>query len=406
MAGVSIADVGLTLINYLEGVDKSLNDASKARNLVKKDYEWTGANLEWRVHVQRSGAIAGIDDGGALPVANKQTYATAKVGRRMTAGSIQLTDGVMATASKSKYVAKDVIESEMEGLMTEFLKFENGMFLRNGDGVVATVKTGTTGTTLIVDDARMLWDGVTYDVYDSTLATNRGTVTITSTAEAPTSSGFATVTTSATVPSGTTNTDKVVWKGSVNKVISGLDKLITNSGTIQNILATTYPRHTSLIMTASADRDLTPTLFRQMQAGLYEKSGADDPSKVLTVIGSAWQMINVDELFESELRVTPDSKTGGMAMPEFQSSFGRFRVMPDSDAVYGKLFFVDFSQMYRGVQKRLGWRVEKNGSIFKRSDTAAVHTATALEIAELYIRERITSGKLANLTESNKVSMY
>jgi hypothetical protein len=405
MAGVGVDNVGLTLINYLDGVDSSLNDKSKARNLVKQNKDWTGAHLEWRVHVQRSGAIGGIDDGGALPVANKQTYATAKVGRRMTAGSIQLTDAVMATASKSKFVAKDVVESEMEGLMTEFLKFENGMLFRNGDGSVATVQTGSSGTTLIVDDARMLWDGVTYEIYDSTLATNRGQFSITSTASDPTASGYATVTTS-TLPSGTTATDVVVWKGTVNKAISGLDKLISDSGTVQNILATTYPRHTSLVLDSSSARALTPTLFRQMQAGLYEKSGADDPSKVLTVIGSAWQMLNVDELFESELRVTADSKTGGLSMPEFQSSFGRFRVMPDADAKFGTLFFVDFSQIYRGTQKKLGWRVEKNGSIFKRSDTAAVHTATALEIAELYIRERITSGKIEDLTESNKATVY
>ncbi len=405
MAGVNIDNVGLTLINYLDGVDASLNDASKARNLVKQNKDWTGAYLEWRVHVQRSGAIGGIEDGGALPVANKQTYATAKVGRRMTAGSIQLTDGVMATASKSKFVAKDVVESEMEGLMTEFLKFENGMFHRNGDGAVATVKTGTSGTTLICDDARMLWEGVTYDVYNSTLATNYGTCTVSTVASDPTSSGFATVTLTASIPNSTAG-NLIVWKGSVNRVISGLQKLISDSGTLQNVVAATYPRHTSLILDASADRDLSPTLFRQMQAGLYEKSGSDNPSKVLTCIGSGWQMMNVDELFESELRLTADSKVGGMAMPEFQSSFGRFRVMPDSDAVYGSLAFVDFSQVYRGVQKKLGWRVEKNGSIFKRSDTAAVHTATALEIAELYIRERITSGRLTNLTESSKATMF
>src|SRR5690349_10785189 len=138
MAGVTIADNGLTLINYLDGVDASLNDKSKARNLVKQNKDWTGQHLEWRVHVQRSGAVGGIDDGGALPVANKQTYATAKVGRRMTAGSIQLTDGVMATASGGRFVARDVVESEMEGLMTEFLVYENGMFFRDGTGTVAT----------------------------------------------------------------------------------------------------------------------------------------------------------------------------------------------------------------------------------------------------------------------------
>lgn len=406
MAGSNIGNVGLTLIHYLDDVDQSLNDKSKARKLVKQNTNWTGLHLEWRVHVKRSGALGGIDDGGALPSAANQTYATSKVGRRMTAGAIQLTDAVMATASKSKYVARDVVSSEMEGLMTEILKYENGMFFRNGDGSVATVKTGTTSTTLKVDDGRMLWEGVTYDVYDSSLATNRGTLTISTMANDPDASGFATGTTSATVPSGTTNGDLLVWKNSVNKAPTGLKGLLTDSGTVQNIAASAYPRHTSLIMDASSNRDLTPSLFRQFQAGLYQRSGSDDPSRVLTVLGSAFMMVNVDELFESQVRLTADSKVGGISVPEFQSSFGRFRVMPDPDATYEQLYFVDFSQIYRGVQKKLGWRVEKNGSIFKRSDTAAVHTATCLEIAELYIRERITSGRLTHLTEPTKSSMF
>lgn len=405
MAGVNLSNVGLTLINFLDDVDTSLNDKSKARSLVKKNNDWKGAQLEWRVHLRRSGAIGGIDDGGVLPVAANQTYGRAIVTRRMQAGSIQLSDAVMAAASGSSGSAKDVVSSEMEGLMTEFLKYENGMFFRNGDGSVATVQSGTSGTTMIVDDARMLWEGVSYDIYDSTLATNYGSATISSVANDPTASGYATVTLSASIPNSTAG-NLVVWKNSANKAMTGLRGLLADSGTLQNISASTYPKHTSLIADASNNRDLSPSLFRSFQAGLYQKSGNDDPSRALSVLGSAGLLVAVDELFESEVRYQPDSKVGGVAMPEFQSSFGRFRVMPDADATYNRLYFVDFSQIYRGVQKKLGWRVEKNGSIFKRSDVAAVHTATALEIAENYIRERNSSGMLTNLNEPVKVTMF
>jgi hypothetical protein len=405
MAGVNSTNVGLTLIHYLDDVDQSLNFKSEMRKAIKQNYDWNGAYLEWRVHVRPSGAIGGIDDGGQFPVPGAQVYATSKVGRRMTAGSIQLTDGVMAAASKSKAVAKDVVSSEMEGLMTELGKYENIMLFKNGDGSLCTVQTGTASTTLIVDDARALWEGVTYSVYDTTLATYRGDLTISAVANDPTAAGYATVTVDA-LPSGTTATDKIVWKGSVNKAITGLTGLLTDSGTFQNILATTYPKHTSLIADASANRDLTPTLLRQFQAALYQKTGNDDPSKVLTVYGSAGMMINMDELFEDAIRVTPDSGTSGMSAPRFQSSFGTFEVKPNNDAPFNQLIFADLSQIYRGVQKKLGWRVEKNGSIFKRSDLTAVHTATALEIAELYIRERISSGRLTNLNEPTKLTMY
>lgn len=408
MAGVNIDNVGLTFINYLEGVDRSLNDKSKARTLFKTQHkDWTGAQLEWRVHVKRSGAIQAIDDGGALPVANRQQYTAAKVGRKMTSGSLQLTDGVMATASGSKYVAKDVLESEMEGLMTEFLNFENFFLYRNGDGVVATAQSGTSGTTLKVNDARGLWDGVDYDVYDSTLATFRGTITISSVANDPdASTGYGSVTLTASVPTGTIATDKIVWKNSASKVMSGLEKLITDSGTIQNISATSFPRHTSFVFDNSGTaRDLTPSLYRQLQAVLAQRASSD-PNEGLTVIGSADLMVTIDELYESQLRVTPDSDTGGLAMPQFQSSLGKFKVLSEKDAPYGKLWFCDFGQLHRGVQKKLGWRTDKNGAIFKRSDTAAVYTATALEISELYIRERNSSAVITDLTTPNKFTAW
>lgn len=407
MAGLNIANATTLYTNYLEGIDRSLNDKSDMRQMVRQDKPWAGSHLEWRVHVKRSGALGPVDDGAAVPVPNFQTHATAKVGRKMVGGSVQITEGMLATGSGSKNVAGDAVQIEQEGVEDELLKMENGFFFRNGDGSVATVKTGTTGTTLYVDDARMLWDGVTYQVYDSTLATLRGTLTVSTVTQAYDNlNSRATVTTSATVPSGTTAGDLIVWNGGVNKAISGLSKLITDSGTVQNILATTYPRHTSLIMSASADRDLTPALFRQMQSGLFQKAGADMPTAGLTVLGSAYQLMKVDELWESELRVTPDSKTGGLAMPSFQSSFGRFTIKPSVDATYGRLYFVDFSQVYRGVQKKLHWRKSDGGPIWETSQTSFVKRASVLEICELYIRKRVTSGQIQNLTEDNKIVAY
>ena len=86
-------------------------------------------------------------------------------------------------------------------------------------------------------------------------------------------------------------------------------------------------------------------------------------------------------------------------MAAFQSALGRVDIMVDTDAPHNKMFFVDFSKIYRAVQKKLGWRRE-GGQIFKRSDTSGVWTATAMEIAELYIKERHTCGKIEDLNHT------
>src|SRR5690606_24379799 len=148
-------------------------------------------------------------------------------------------------------------------------------------------------------------------------------------------------------------------------------------------------------------RNLTPELFRKFQAAMYQKTQQVNAGSVWTVIGSSGQMMNLDELYEQEIRITPDTKKVGPATPVFQSSFGSFRLETDVDAKRGEIAFVDFSQIYRGVQKKLHWRQAPNGGgILRPSDTSAHFVATCIEMCQLYIRERITSGKLKDLNES------
>tara|TARA_Y100000034_G_scaffold97632_1_gene119279 strand:+ start:133 stop:1374 length:1242 start_codon:yes stop_codon:yes gene_type:complete len=412
MAGVSVDTVGLTFTRYLDGVVETLNHTSKSRNLVRKDDNWTGAHIEGRIHTARSTAIGYVEDGGAFPVADKQDYTPYKVGRKYIVGSIQLTDGSMATAAKSPNVARDVITSEVKGMMNNILKFENGMFFRDGTGAVATLTGGnvsaTSTTNVDVSDARMLWDGGTYEMRDAAaIGTKHGEIVVSSVEQDMNASGNPELTiASPGLPASLASGDFLVWKGSVNRAITGLDKLISDSltGTFQNVTTATYPRYSSLVMdNNTVKRDLTPSLFRQMLAGIMSRTGSERPADGLTVLCNSWQAINVEELYEGELRLTPDSTVGGLKVASFQSALGKIDIMVDTDCLYNKMFFADFSKIYRGVQKSLGWRRE-GGSIFKRSDTAGVWTATAMEIAELYIKERHTCGKIEDLNETRSTA--
>jgi hypothetical protein len=405
VAGVNVDNVGLSYLHILDGVTETLNQSSRVRNKVNQDHEWKGTHIEHKLHTARNHAVKFMSDGSTFPAADKQDYASMKVGRRIIGGSIQLTDAVMATASKSPENAMDVVASETEGLMKGILKFENFFYTRNGTGAVGTVKTGTATTDLRIDDARAMWDGATYQVYDTTLATNRGNITVSKTLSALDASGNAQVTLTANVPSGTTATDIIVWDGALNIAYSGLDLLVDDAATtFQNVAVGTYPRYSSLVLDNSGTaRALDPTLFRQLFAGILSKTGGEAPLSNLTCLGTYYQLNNMDELYESVLRVAPDSKTGGLASASFQSSAGKVTLEADSDAPYGKLFLVDFSQVYRGVQKKLGWRVQ-NGQIFLRSDLAPVWTATAIEICEMYIKGRASSGKIEDLSETKKTA--
>lgn len=404
MAGVNIDNVGLTFTRFLDGVVETLNHTSKARSLVRQQDKWTGSHIEGKIHTARSTAIGYVEDGGAFPVADKQDYETYKAFRKFTVGSVQITDGAMATAAKSPNVARDVVTSEVKGLMNNILKFENGFFFRDGTGTVATLADGqAAGTTadVQVDDARMLWDGGTYNQYNAALSAKDGDVTVSNVESALNANGNSVINLSTGLAATTATSDVLVWNGAVNRAITGLDKLIDDStSTFQSVDVSLNPRYSSTVLSnGGTKRDLTPALFRSMLASIQSRSGSERPSDGLSVLCDSWQAINVEELYEGELRLTPESKVGGLAVAAFQSALGRIDIIVDTDCLHNKMFFCDFSKIYRAVQKQLGWRRE-GGSIFKRSDVSGVYTATAIEIAEMYIKERHTSGKIEDLNAS------
>jgi hypothetical protein len=310
----------------------------------------------------------------------------------------------LAAAKAGKNVARDVLQSETEGMMQDIMKMENGFFFRDGSGKVATLQetmaTGAT-TNIEVDDARMLWEDVEYDVYNG--STYLGTTTVDLNDGSVASGGVnvevdftSSLSASATVASG----GALYWKNSYGRAINGLDKLIGDAATtFQGVNVATYPHYSSLVLDNSTARALTPRLFRDVFAGLRQKTGNSKPSNGLKVLTSTFQAINLEELYEGELRLTPDTTIAGVAVGAFQSALGRVDLVWNSDALYDTIFFCDFSQMGRAVQKPLSWRRD-GGQILKRSDTAGLYTGTAIEIADLFIKERHSSAKLTDLSYS------
>jgi len=407
MAGVNSSNVGLVYTNYLQEVSETLNHQAKGRQLCKKEKSWTGTHLEWRVHTGRTSAVGFVDDGGQFPTPDKQDYVSARAYRRMMAGKIQLTDGVLAVAKKSPNVARDVITSEVKGLMRDLLKMENFFFFRDGSGKVATVMVnyaGGTPTLVEVDDPRGLWEGAQFDLYASGGTLRATQAAVSTIASAPDATDYAQVTLSGNASTAMVATDYLTWKGATSSnTITGLKALIDDTSTtnFQYVSTTSVPRYTSLVMGNSGTaRELTPNLFRQMLAGIKQKAGNDAPAKGLTVLASNWDAINVEELYEGDMRLSPSDKVGGLAIQSFQSALGKIDIVTDADMLLGSMFFGDFGQIYRGVQKPLAWRKDGQASIFKRNDEAGVYTATALEIAEYLIKERHTSGRLDDLSYS------
>jgi hypothetical protein len=406
MAGVGIDDFGALFTKYLPGVVETLNQSSNARTIPLGTVKWEGDHLEKAVHVTRNVGVSYAVDGGALPVAGKQGYQMAKAYRKNLVGSVKVTDGILATAATTANAAISVTDSELTGLMDNMKSLENFFWTRDGSGMVANLGTDASATadTFTVDDARGLWDLQDYEIRNGATI-DVASFRVSSTARTPTSAGEFTITTSSTF-SSTAGYD-IYWKAgsqsTYGRALTGLDKLIDNaSTTFQNISTSTYPRYTSPVLSnSSVARPLTPTLFRQMLAMIRQESGANANIMVLT---SNWDAVNFEELYEGELRLTPTDKVMGLDVATFQSAFGSFSIMTDYAAPYGKMFFIDRSQITYARQQELSWRGQGGEGIFKRDDNNLSYSATALSIGELFIEDRRRCGKITDLKVNVKTA--
>lgn len=407
---VTIDTFGANFIHYLGNVVTVLNDVVRAKKLCKgKVKKWEGSKLVKHVHLERSPAIAFVEDGGATAPSRKQGYQEASAYRKFCTGTVGITDGQLNNATKTTHAAISVVESELRGMMTGIKNFYNYFWTRDGTGVVTLLGATASGTTLTVDDARLLWDGGDFSILDAaTPTTVHTTFRVKSTARSYDNTlKSATVTPTATVAAaGQDPDDYIVWGTgdwrSYGRAINGLDSLIDDSSTtFQGIDTSVWTRYTSPVIDAgSGTVEVTPDQIRRMLAMLDQEGGK--VAQDTFILGNVWEMVRFDEMFESAVRITPDSKVMGQATPSFQSSLGKVTLVTDKDAPYGKLFFVCPSEITFAVQKELHWRPLTNGGsgILARQEGNLRYTATAMEQSELFIEARNKCGKIKDLGET------
>ena len=409
MPGVGIDDFGASLIKYLPGTRRTLHRKSRLREIPRGKIQWEGSQVRQHLHVGYNTSLSDLADGGTLPPADRQAYVTTDGNRRFTAGSVQVTDGILANAKTTQNAAVRVVDSELRNMLEAFRMREGLMLPRDGTGIVTQLGATVSGATFTVDDARGLWPRGRYEIRDNpTTTTIHNNFTVTSVARARTAASESTVTPNATLAASGQATDDYVYWGqgdwsSYGRAVTGLDRMIDDStAAFQGVTVTTYPWWTSPVFDGGgATQDLTSTLFRQVLATLKQEDVDYTTPGGLLVYTSVWDGVTVEELYENTLRITPDTKAvglkGGMT---FQSSLGTITILTDPYVQYGYMFFINRSAISHLVQKELDWRPGGTAGIFDRSDSFLGYTATALEIHDLMIMERNTCAKITNLRVS------
>lgn len=120
-----------------------------------------------------NGGVGAGSETGLLPTANENNYAQFKTTLKNLYGTIELSDKAIRASANNSGAFVDLLNAEMEGLLTAS-KFNLGrMLYGDGSGKVATVSSYATGVAT-VDTVKNLMEGMVVDVYTGTSATATG----------------------------------------------------------------------------------------------------------------------------------------------------------------------------------------------------------------------------------------
>lgn len=196
------------------------------------------------------------------------------------------------------------------------------MYGSMGLGVVSSVASLVI-TISTAEWAPGIWSGaenMVIDIYDATDTTNRGSATITAV-----DMDARTITVDA-VPVGTVATDKIYFTGAKGNEMAGLHKILSNTGTLFNISASSY----SLWKSSSQSASSGPLSFAIIQKAVSKavEKGLDEKVCVL-VNPRAWSNLLSDQAanrrFDSSYKVGK-AETGNEAI-EFYSQNGSIEII-------------------------------------------------------------------------------
>src|SRR3990167_1066896 len=399
MSGVlDIENSGLLFIDYSKEIAETLADKTVLFGELRQE-QWEGDLKQFPIMTNRITSMGFTEDGGSFAAPQSSTLQNGKIGRRFLDMKLELTDGIMNAARGGANSVADATVIYMERAMTDLSKYLNLHLYKDGTGVLGKISKATPAsqtTNVEVDDNRSLWPNALVDVYDVTLATKRGTVTIDVQQKDLTANGYAQVVFTSALPPGTVTGDVLVGSGNLNRAIYGLDILI-DDGDVHEVTVADFPTYTSLVLdNAGVLRDLTPTLFRQLGAGITAQSGSNGSLNGLSYFSDSWVSMQFEEMYQGAVRLDAGATASGAPAQTLTTSSGNIKLITDVDAKRGTIFAADMSQLTHYYQKLPAFR-PVGGQVFSPSQNNLAYVATLSGISQLAIHNRNSSGRINDI---------
>lgn len=398
MAGQTLTSFDAVLKElYGPGIVEDLNQEALFLALIEKDaglISFDGRRFIVPIHTNRNSGYGSRAEGAVLPTAGAQEFVDYIMKPSYQYGGIKVTGQVIEQSRTDKGAFGRAVKLEMEGLKKDLRLGLNFQFLRDGNGVRATVNAAATASTSITFNAvnkDVLPRGMVVDIYDTTLTTQKYTgITINSVTLDPSTFNVtgAVLSSAVTLVSG----DVIINTGTKGNDLTGIDAIV-GAGTYGSINPTNYEVWQSPVLSNSGT--LRPINYSLLQSAcdVAEIAGGGQIKYFFTTYAIRR---NIFLYMTSEKRIVNEKNyEGGFTSLTYDGKEIFIDRFCKANTIYG----LDPNYLYRMETRELHW-VDDDGTVLHRSfDNTDTYFANMRYYCQLACTKRDAQVKLTDIQE-------
>ncbi len=372
---------------YLEAVTAQLNDGiSPFYSAIEKTAEnVAGKNVTLAVVRGNSGNIVAGAEDGDLPDPYKNRYLSISTPLKNLYGTIEISDKAMRASRDSSGAFVNLVNAEMEGLISSAKQNFQRMLFGDGSGKLCTVVSKSSDTVLEVDSAKQYYVGMQVDITPSS-----GVLSAEGTGIYIKDVNVA----SSTVTLGSALSEAVA--GGAIYIHGSIDSELTGLGAIfdSNTLYGYAKSEESYFAPYAADGG--GQLTEELLSGVLDHMEENFNSRINMILCSYSTRRKIASLIADNRRVvnTVDARTGLGVV-----SVNDVPVYADKYCPDDRIIFVNTDDFSLNQLCDWEWLEDEDGKILKQVPGKAAYTATLVKYAELICKKPCAQAVLKNFTE-------
>lgn len=332
-----------------------------------------------------NGGIGAGSETGSLPAAKGNNYVQFKTSLKNLYGTIEISDKAIRASANNSGAFVDLLNAEMEGLLTAS-KFNLGrMLYGDGTGAVGTVSSYASGVATM-DSVKNLIEGMVVDVYTSAgVATSNMGLRIAYVDRVNKTVSF-------TTTPATMNADDVFYvQGSKDNEITGLGAIFSDSTTLYGLTRSTNKWLNPY--KSSTSQEISDSILQSAVDFLEENSGSNID---FITCGSGVKRAYQQYLAYYRRNIDVTTLEGGYKA----MTFNGIPIVSDRFVPDDTLYMLDTSKFTLHQLCNWEWIEGEGGKILRQKAGYPAYTATLVKYADLICDLPNGQAKFTNISST------